>query len=75
MPVGLVMVYYRQDQLILYTFFHQIANESTGGARQAVPHRQEPILVDRSGDVLMPQKPGIGVEIDEQALAKYQVSP
>ncbi|MFQ6095213.1 MAG: mandelate racemase/muconate lactonizing enzyme family protein [Candidatus Bathyarchaeia archaeon] len=32
---------------------------------------KEPILIDREGLVQIPQKPGIGIELDEQSIAKY----
>ena len=32
---------------------------------------KEPILIDDEGFVQIPQKPGIGVEIDEDAIAEY----
>jgi len=32
---------------------------------------KEPILIDKDGFVQIPQKPGIGVEIDEETVAKY----
>jgi D-galactarolactone cycloisomerase len=35
----------------------------------------DPIVPDREGNIPVPQKPGLGVEIDEKALAKYRVGP
>ncbi|MEM2905416.1 MAG: mandelate racemase/muconate lactonizing enzyme family protein [Candidatus Bathyarchaeia archaeon] len=32
---------------------------------------KEPLLIDRDGFVQIPQKPGIGVEIDEEKVARY----
>ncbi len=33
------------------------------------------MVPDKEGNMAIPQKPGIGVDIDEQALAKYRVGP
>ena len=32
---------------------------------------KEPILIDEEGFVEIPQKPGIGIEINEEAVAEY----
>jgi L-alanine-DL-glutamate epimerase-like enolase superfamily enzyme len=34
---------------------------------------KEPLRVDAEGNVAVPQKPGIGVELDEEKIAKYRV--
>ncbi len=36
---------------------------------------KDPIVPDNDGFISIPQKPGIGVEIDEEVLAKYRVGP
>lgn len=36
---------------------------------------KDPIIIDKEGYVPVPQKPGLGVELDEHLIAKYQITP
>lgn len=35
---------------------------------------KEPLIIDKEGFVHLPQKPGLGIEIDEEILQKYKIS-
>jgi D-galactarolactone cycloisomerase len=35
----------------------------------------DPLVPDAEGNIAVPQKPGLGVDIDEEVLAKYRVGP
>ena len=32
---------------------------------------KEPILIDKQGNVQVPQKPGLGIELNGEVIAKY----
>ena len=34
----------------------------------------EPVTIDADGYIPMPQKPGLGIEIDEEAAKRYEVT-
>ena len=34
----------------------------------------EPIRIDANGDVVLPDKPGLGIELDEERIAQYEVT-
>ncbi|MFH1485695.1 MAG: mandelate racemase/muconate lactonizing enzyme family protein, partial [Chloroflexota bacterium] len=36
---------------------------------------KDPILIDEEGYVPIPQGPGLGVELDDRLIAKYQIAP
>jgi L-alanine-DL-glutamate epimerase-like enolase superfamily enzyme len=40
----------------------------------AVPLWQEPFALDEDGMLVLPEKPGLGLELDEGALAKYAIA-
>ena len=34
---------------------------------------KEPLLVDRKGDITLPERPGLGIELDPKVLKRYRV--